>query len=305
MKHIMITGASGFVGSYLARMLLERGERVTGLGTSSCHPFAKAHDHFTWLSADTSREGAWQDLAAESDAIINLAGRNIFKRWSRTCKKAIYDSRILTTRNLVAGLGENWNGHLLSVSGMGYYGDRGDAVLDETEPGGSDFLAQVCADWEAAALEAKSKGAAVSLMRFGVILGQGGGALDVMGKVFKCFLGGPLGAGRQYFPWMHLADLGAAVAFLMQGKIGGTFNFCGPKPVRQREFARAMGRALKRPALTPAPACMVRLVMGELGTSLLMGQNATPKALQKEGFTFKYNTVEEALKEVYGSEFYA
>ncbi len=300
MKNIMITGASGFVGSYLSRILVERGYRVTGLGTSEGHPFEHTYEQFVWVSADTSRAGAWQDIANESDIIINLAGRTIFKPWTQAYKKAMYDSRVLTTWNLVAGLGEQWNGHLLSVSAVGYYGDRGDTVLDETEPCGNDFLAQLCMDWEAAALSAKSKGAVVSLMRFGVVLGQGGGALDVMGKAFKWFVGGPLGNGHQWFPWMHIEDLAAAVEFLIAGKVGGTFNFCGPEPVRQKSFAQALGRALKRPAMMPAPAFMVRMVMGELGESLLQGQKSLPKGLENAGFRFKYNTVDQALEAVYG-----
>ncbi|PIE61152.1 MAG: TIGR01777 family protein [Desulfobacterales bacterium] len=302
MKHIMITGASGFVGTYLSKMLVERGYRITGLGTSLGHDFENVYENFSWISEDTSQSGAWQDIAAGSDIIINLAGRTIFKPWTKTYKKAMYDSRVLTTRHLVAGLGENWHGHLLSASAVGYYGDRGNTVLAETEPCGNDFLAQVCKDWESAALDAKAKGAVVSMMRFGVVLGPDGGALDVMGKAFKWFVGGPLGNGRQWFPWIHIEDLAAAVEFLIDNKADGAFNFCGPEPVRQKAFAQALGQSLKRPAIMPAPAFMVRMVMGELGASLLQGQKSLPKGLENKGFTFKYNTVDQALNAVYRPE---
>lgn len=297
MKTILITGASGFVGQYLSRRMLASGHRVVGLGTSSAHPLAE-NENFVWVSADTTREGDWQDHVASAHIIVNLAGRSIFKPWTEAHKQAIYDSRILTTRNLVSALPDPWDGHLLSTSAVGFYGDRGEDVLTESEPFGRDFLARVCRDWEKAALKAENKGAVVSLMRFGVVLGDGG-ALDVMGMAFKFFLGGPLGSGNHWFPWIHIEDLARAVAFLAENPSGGPFNFTGPDPIRQKDFAKALGSALNRPAIMPAPAFMVKLVMGELGASLLQSQRALPAALEKEGFTFTYGTAAEALAAVY------
>ncbi|WDP85826.1 MAG: TIGR01777 family protein [Desulfobacter sp.] len=299
MKTILITGASGFVGRYLAKVLLDQNNAVIGLGTSSAHPFEQIYDAFTWISADTGLPGPWQNRVQEADVIINLAGRNIFNPWTRAYKKAIYDSRVKTTQNLVAALPNAWSGLFFSASAAGYYGDRGDTPLSETDLCGTDFLAMVCRDWEARAQSAAQKGARVLVMRFGVVLGQGGGALNLMGKAFKCFVGGPLGSGRQWFPWIHIQDLCQAVLFLLSGEHQGVFNFTGPVATRQKAFAHALGSALKRPAFMPAPAMMVKFFLGELGASLLQSQKALPVALEKSGFKFGYRTVKEALDSIY------
>ena len=301
MKSILITGASGFVGQILSRTMIDAGHRVIGLGTSKTHPLEKESDRFSWISADTTVKGPWQESVPTADVIVNLAGRSIFKPWTKAYKKVIYDSRILTTRNLVDALPDSWPGHLLSTSAVGYYGDRGEAVLTEAEPNGDDFLAQVCRDWEAEALRGQEKGAVVSRMRFGVVLGQGG-ALDVMGKAFKFFLGGPLGSGRHWFPWIHIKDLARAVDFIISENLGGAFNFTGPDPIRQKDFARALGNALHRPTVTPAPAFMVKWIMGELGASLLQSQKALPAVLEDKGFGFAFGTAAAALQAIYSGE---
>lgn len=297
MKTILISGASGFVGQYLSRRMLDQGHRVIGLGTSAAHPFG-GEENFFWARADTTEGGPWQAHAQGADVIVNLAGRSIFKPWTRAYKQQIYDSRILTTRHLVSALPDAWQGQFLSTSAAGYYGDRGDTALTEAEPAGSDFLAGVCRDWEAEAVKAEGKGAVVSLMRFGVVLGQGG-ALDVMGKAFRFGLGGPLGGGSHFFPWIHIRDLARAVDFLMTRKLGGPFNFTGAEAIRQKAFAGALGHALHRPAVMPAPAFMVKMIMGELGASLLQSQKALPDALVREGFTFDFPTAGRALEEIY------
>lgn len=300
MEQVLITGASGFVGKHLARHFLDKGHPVTGLGTSPGHEFEQAYENFTWVSADTSREGQWQDHAARADLLVNLAGRSIFKRWSKVYKQAIYDSRVLTTRHLVAALAGDRPVRLLSTSAVGFYGDKGDALLTEDEGPGRDFLARVCVDWEAEARKASDKGASVAVMRFGVVLGNDG-ALAVMAPAFKSFAGGPLGSGRQWFPWIHIKDLVSAVDFLAAADgPAGAFNFVGPEPVRQDAFSKALGRALHRPAIMPAPAFMVKLVMGELGASLLQSQRAAPEALENAGFTFGFPSVDAALSEIYG-----
>ena len=301
MKTVLITGASGFVGQALARKYLDAGWQVHGLGTSQNHPMADADEHFLWTSADTSQPGAWQDLAAQSDVIVNLAGRNIFKPWTKAYKKAIYDSRIQTTKYLVDAMPDDFKGQLINASAAGSYGDQGDTPLTETQSYGTGFLARVCRDWEAQAQRATSKGATVAVMRFGVVLGPGGGALEVMAPAFKMFAGGPLGSGAQWFPWIHLEDLLRAVFFLMEQNAQGIYNFTGPVPVRQKEFAKELGRALHRPAFVPAPAFFVRLFMGQLGDSLLQSQKALPAALETAGFKFKYDTVGSALTQIFKS----
>lgn len=299
MKTVLITGASGFVGQALAQKYLDAGWQVNGLGTSLNHPMADVHDNFFWTSADTSRPGDWQDLVAQSDVIVNLAGRNIFKRWTTEYKEAIYNSRIQTTKNLVDAMPGNFHGQLLNASAAGFYGDRGDTSLTETQSYGSGFLARICRDWEAQAQRATSKGATVAVMRFGVVLGSGGGALEVMARAFRMFVGGPLGSGDQWFPWVHLDDLVRGVFFLMEHNAQGLYNFTGPVPIRQKEFAKELGRALHRPAFMPAPAFFIRLFMGQLGDLFLCSQKALPAALETAGFRFEYDTVARALTQIF------
>jgi len=288
------------VGQTLAKKYLDAGWQVNGLGTSRNNSMADEYDNFFWTSADTSLPGDWQDLVAQSDVIVNLAGRNIFKRWTKEYKEAIYNSRIQTTKNLVDAMPDNFGGQLLNASAVGAYGDRGDTPLFETEPYGTGFLAQVSRDWEGQAQKAASKGATVAIMRFGVVLGSGG-ALAVMAPAFRMFAGGPLGSGDQWFSWIHLDDLVRGVFFLMEHNAQGIYNFTGPVPIRQKEFAEVLGRVLHRPAFMPAPAFFIKFFMGQLGASFLCSQKALPAALQTAGFRFEYNTVAGALTQIFKS----
>lgn len=296
---IVIAGASGFVGSALTRLLLTAGHEVTGLGTSKTHPLASMA-HFTWRVADTSLAGTWQEAVRQADAVVNLAGRTIFKRWSRAYKTQIADSRMLTTRNIVSAMnGENQT--LISTSAVGYYGSRGDRVLTEQSRPGTDFLARLSVDWERAALEAEKKAIRVAIMRFGVVLGAGGGALARMLPAFRMFAGGPLGNGRQWFSWIHMSDLLAAIQFLLDHENArGSYNFCAPGVVRQKDFARALGAALGRPAVLPAPSLALRLMMGEMAGVLLASQRVHPDRLVADGFTFRFPGVDSALADLVG-----
>jgi len=294
---IVIVGASGFVGRALSRCLLEQGHAVVGLGTSSRFP-VKLGSGFEWIRSDTTQAGAWQAAVADADVVVNLAGRTIFKRWTESYKKEIIASRVQTTRNLADAMtGEGQT--LLSTSAVGYYGSRGDEVLGEQAAAGDDFLARLSVDWEQAALAAEHKGARVAIMRFGVVLGAGGGALQQMLPAFRMFAGGPLGTGRQWFSWIHMNDVVAAVRFLMATiSSRGVYNFCAPGVVRQREFARALGKALGRPARMPAPAMALRLMMGAVAGVLLASQRVQPQRLIDDGFTFSFPEVEAALADL-------
>jgi hypothetical protein len=292
----LITGASGFVGSHLSQFLLDRNHSVTGL---SRKPPARLmqHERFRFISADTTRPGSWQESLSDVDAVVNLTGRSIFGRWSQAVKAEIRDSRILTTRHVVQGLPSGKKRMvLLSASGAGYYGSRGDEVLTEDTPAGEDFLARLAKDWEAEALAAAEKGVRVVLMRFGVVLGPGGGAMTQMIPAFKAFVGGPLGSGRQWFPWIHLHDLMAAVLFLIEHpELSGPVNVCAPNPVPNRDLAAALGQALNRPALMPAPAFMIRVSLGEFAEVLLGSQRTVPKKLLQHRFGFKYPDIRSAV----------
>jgi len=294
---IVVTGASGFVGTALSRFLLEQGHTVTGLGTSQGSGL-ESDAGFKWIRADTTRAGKWQEAVADADAVVNLAGRTIFKRWTRAYKRQIVDSRLKTTGHLVSAMaGENKI--FLSTSAVGYYGSRGEEILDEQEKAGDDFLARLSVDWEKAALAAQQQGARVAIMRFGVVLGAGGGALAQMVPAFRSFAGGPLGNGRQWFSWIHLADLLGAVRFLMGSENSqGVYNFCAPGVVRQKTFARALGKVLGRPALVPAPSIALRMIMGEMADMLLASQRVVPQRLIAEGFAFRFPDVDRALADL-------
>jgi len=295
---IFITGGLGFIGKHLSNFLLSSGHRVTAVGTRPSQSLI-TDERFVYISADTSQKGSWQEALQDTDAVINLAGKSIFGRWSKRYKKLIYDSRILTTRNVVESLPANKDIILCSASGIGYYGDRGDDILDEGEPGGDDFLAGVSREWEAEALRATEKGVRVVIARFGVVLGQNGGAMQQMIPAFRFFVGGPLGSGRQWFPWIHLEDLILAVKFILDNKdVDGPVNFCAPGQVRNRDFAKAMGRVLSRPAVMPAPGFMIRTVLGEFGASLLLSQRAAPEKLLSCGFNYKYPEIEAAIRDI-------
>jgi uncharacterized protein (TIGR01777 family) len=297
---ILITGGTGFVGSGLSQRLLELGHEVTVIGSSS-HCRLAAHPHLSYISADTTRTGDWQQRVAEQDGLINLAGRSIFNLWTASYKEAIYNSRILTTRNLVAALPANTNAVLLSTSAAGYYGDGGETEKTETSGNGDDFLARVCRDWEQEAGKAAEKGARVVLMRFGVVLGKGGGAIAAMKTPFQLGMGGPIGSGDQWFPWIHRDDLiGAALFLLTAEECRGPFNFTAPEPVRQKDFARQLAAALHRPAILPAPALALKLALGEFGRSLLQGQKALPRALTECGYLFTFPELQPALREIIG-----
>jgi uncharacterized protein (TIGR01777 family) len=297
---ILISGGSGFVGTNLANYLLGHGHRITAVARSA-DPHRIRHENYRYVSADTTQPGPWQAELETVEAVVNLAGATLFKRWTAAYKKQIYDSRVLTTRNLVAALPSGRNIAFCSASGAGYYGNRGDDLLTEGEGPGDDFLAGVSVDWEQAALRAETKGVRVALMRFGVVLGRGGGAMAKMIPAFKLFVGGSMGSGTQWFPWIHLDDLLAAVGFILANdQIKGPLNFCGPNPVQYRELARALGEVLRRPSLMPAPAFMIRLILGEFGNVFLASQRTLPAKLLRHGFSFQYPQIQDAIRAVVG-----
>ena len=296
---ILITGGTGFVGGFLSHYLVHRGHHVIATGTRPRH-ILDSGDSYTYISADTTVPGSWQGHVGEVDAVINLAGRNIFRYWTESAKRQIYKSRILTTRNVVMGMGKKQRPILLNASAIGYYGDQADAHLHESSPAGDDFLANVSVDWEKEALEAEVLGARVALLRFSVILGKDGGALVKMLPAFKCFVGGPMGSGRQWFSWMHIQDLARAVEMVLENEaIQGPINFCAPHPVRNQTFANSLGKALSRPAFIKIPAFVLKLIMGELGDVMLGSQRCVPQKLQRHGFEFRYPVLKNALENLF------
>jgi uncharacterized protein (TIGR01777 family) len=236
--------------------------------------------------------------------VINLAGASIFGRWTPKKKQAIYDSRILTTRNLVAALAlGDRRQFFCSTSAVGYYGPRGEEDLTEASPPGADFLAQLAQDWESEALKAQDLGVRVVITRFGLVLGREGGILGQMKPLFQFFLGGPTGSGQQWFSWIHQLDHARAFLFLQEHpEIYGPVNLAAPYPVRNREWARALGRALHRPSFMTAPAWMMRTILGEFADVALTGQRVLPQRLLQAGFAFQFPTVEAALADLLRTE---
>jgi uncharacterized protein (TIGR01777 family) len=292
---ILITGGTGFVGQHLAGFLLEKGHWVVATGTSDRHPLSGQKD-FEYVRADTTQTGAWQDEVGKAEAIVNLAGRTIFHRWTKAYKRQIVDSRILTTRNLVDALPSDRKVAFLSTSAVGYYGNRGDEKLTEDATAGTDFLAEVGIQWEAEAMRASSAHRVV-IMRFSVVLGADGGALAQMVPAYRMYAGGAMGSGRQWFPWIHMDDLMAAVDFCLADQdLRGPFNFCAPGSVTSKDFARSLGRALHRPAVLKVPTFALRIAMGEMGSVLLNSQRTIPARLVQAGFEFRYPDVDDALQ---------
>jgi hypothetical protein len=294
---ILITGGTGFVGKQLTSRLIQEGNEVTIL-TRSLKESGQPPKGISYLQGDPTQKGPWQEAIPGHDVIINLAGASI---WSDEYKKLIRDSRVFTTRNIIEGIPSKFEKEisLFSTSAVGYYGFHGDEELDEESPPGNDFLARLAIEWEAEALKAKEKGARVVITRFGIVLGEKGGALGQMIPLFKKFIGGPIGSGQQWFSWVHIKDLAEAFAFLIKHpEIPGPVNVCSPNPLKNKDLAKALGRALHRPSFMPAPGFMIKLVLGEFGSVILEGQRVLPRRLLEKGFTFQYPDIDKALQNI-------
>jgi len=297
---IFITGGTGFVGSRLTSRLIQEGNEVTILSRSGGGP-AREPGGISYIQGDPTQKGPWQEAIGSHEVIINLAGASIFSRWTEERKRAILESRIHTTRNIVEGIPSRAEKPIafLSTSAVGYYGFCGDEELVEDSPPGNDFLSRLAVEWEGEALKAEEKEVRVVLMRFGIVLGEGGGALGQMIPLFKKYIGGPLGSGKQWFSWIHVQDLAGAIVFLMNHpEISGPVNLCSPNPVMNRGLAEALGKALRRPSFLTAPGFMLRWVLGEFGSVLLEGQRVIPRRLLDRGFVFQYPGIDQALQHI-------
>jgi uncharacterized protein len=300
---LFITGGTGFVGSYLTGGFTRLGHEVSVL-TRSMGTGRTLPQGASFVEGDPRESGPWQQRAAEHDVIVNLAGATIFTLWTRKARRAIMDSRMLTTRHVVDAMAAAPGKiQLLSASAVGYYGSREDDVLlDEMSPPGDDFLAEVGRRWESEAGRAKSLGARVVLCRLGIILGADGGALAKMAPAFKYCVGSPLGGGKQWFPWIHQQDLLNIMSFLLEHPhIVGPVNCTAPAPVRNEEMSKILAQVLHRPLFMPSvPRFVLKTILGEFGDVLLKGQRAIPRRLLDEGFQFRFPTFKEALVDLLG-----
>jgi uncharacterized protein len=307
---IVIAGGTGFLGSPLAEVYAEEGHDVRLL-TRSLAPGQSLHESGTGVPGITrvgwkpdGGAGAWRAAIDGSDAVINLAGESIGdKRWTPVRKALLRDSRLLATRSLIAAMAEVAKppAVFVSISGVGYYGDGRDEVKTEDSPAGNDFLAHLCQDWEAEARKATAPGLRVAIVRTGVVLERGGGALPRMLTPFRLFAGGRLGSGRQYLSWIHRLDWVEMIRWIVAtNTANGTFNATAPHPVTNRQFSRALGRALHRPALLPAPGFALRLALGEFAASILTGQRVIPARAKTMGYHFRYPEIDIAFRGIFG-----
>jgi len=293
-----VVGATGFVGKALVAALTERGDAVVAFSRDP----AKARRALPGVADARSLEAITAEGVEDLDAVVNLAGESIgAKRWDAEYKAAILESRVRTTRRVVDAIGAAGRRPkvLVNASAVGFYGPRGDEEVTEATPSGDDFLSGVCREWEREAERVSSFGAREVRLRLGVVLGDGGGSLEKMLLPFKMFVGGPVGDGRQWFSWVHLADVvGAIVWALDHPTLHGPVNVTAPEPVRFRDFAEALGRRLRRPSWLPVPAFALRLAMGQMAEVVVTGQRAVPAALIADGYSFKYSRIDDALAAV-------
>jgi uncharacterized protein len=299
--NIFMTGGTGFLGTSLASAFSRHNHAVTILSRSASKP-ERLPPQVSLIQGNPVERGAWQEQAAAHDVIVNLAGASIFHRWTAEHKRAMRQSRIDTTRHLVEALTEPTKKTrlLLSASAVGYYGFHGDEELDESNPPGGDFLAGLTRDWEAAATAAEQYAVRVVTCRFGIVLGEGGGAFEKMLPAFKMGLGSPLGSGRQWFSWIHRQDLIRIFLFLLdRDDVTGPVNCTAPQPVTNKELTAAMGEVLHRPIFLPrAPSFLLKAALGDLGSVVLEGQRVLPRKLQAAGFAFEYPEIRKALADL-------
>jgi hypothetical protein len=283
--NIAITGASGFIGRALVSRIANLGQTTRGISTRS-------------RIAHSALNGC--------EAVIHLAGEPVAQRWTAAAKERIRNSRVEGTRNLVqaiAAMDTKRPSVLVSASAIGYYGSRGDEILTEDASPGADFLSEVCLAWEQEAREAEKLGVRVVTPRFGVVLGQGGGALQMMLPAFRLGAGGRIGSGTQWMSWIHVDDLVNLITFAVShAALQGPANATAPNPVTNGDFTRELAQALHRPALIPVPEFALRLLFGEMSSMLTGSQRAIPRAALDAGFKFRYSDLGSALAALFGSQ---
>lgn len=296
---VIITGGTGFLGGYLVKELLKRGDSVIILSRNP-EKYESANSNLTYEGYD-----AVDEVVDGSDVVINLAGYNLFdKKWTDEIKSAILKSRVNTTRKMVDGIkkAKKKPSVFISASAVGYYGSQRDTILTEKNSSGDDYLSRVCVQWEEEARKLDIPNVRVCIPRLGILLEKDGGALDKMITPFNLFIGGPLGSGHQYFPWIHMQDTVNALLFAIQQKdFSGVFNVTAPVPVTMSVFAKELGSAMSRPSLFKVPEFALKVVLGEAAEALTASQRVIPQKLLDAGFTFAYKKAGDALKSILNS----
>ncbi len=306
---IGITGATGLIGGALASELAGRGHEVVALTRRAGAPggLPPGVRSAQWDPNGDGTDARLVGVLEELDALVHLAGEPVGKRWTPARKRAIRESRVGGTKTLVAALGAAGNrpARFLAASAVGYYGPRGDEELDEEATPGIDFLGEVCTEWEDAAGGARQAGIETVSMRIGVVLSPRGGALATMLPPFRMGVGGRVGSGRQWMPWIHLDDVAAAMVHLLEAPAGSlepVYNLTAPNPVTNADFTSALGKAIRRPTILPVPGFGMRLAFGEMaGALLLSGQRVVPRRLLASGFEFRHSEIGPALTDLVGN----
>jgi uncharacterized protein (TIGR01777 family) len=293
----LLTGATGYIGRRLVAHLLENGHSVNYVARQRSQELDSRAAFHHWDRTDEPR----LDSVPRLDAVFHLAGEPVSQRWTADVKKRIMGSRVDGTRKLVAAIGrlKSKPAVLVSTSAVGFYGDRGDEPLTEESAAGQGFLADVCKGWEREAMQARTLGLRVVLLRVATVLGKGGGALKPMLVPFKLGLGGRFGNGKQWMPWIHLDDLVSLYLYAAQnGSAEGTLNASAPNVVTNEQFTKTLGNVLGRPTLLPAPRFALRAVLGELADFVLSSQRVIPEATERAGFAFQYRYLDDALRAI-------
>jgi hypothetical protein len=296
---VLLSGASGFIGSALCDALLARGDTVVGLSRDPQRA-RSTNPSVIWHAWEPTLERPPAEALENVDGVVNLEGEKINQRWTEDAKRRIMESRRVGTRNLVAAIGamERKPGVLVNQSAIGFYGDRGEAMVDESAEPGEGYDAEVVREWETAAHEAEGTGVRLVIVRTGHVLDPRGGLLGELLTPFKLGVGGPIAGGRQYMSWVHIDDeIGILLWALDDERVSGTINSTAPKPVTNREFSAAIGRALHRPASVPVPGFVLDLKFGsEFGKVLRGGQRVMPRRALDLGYVFKYPEIDGALQ---------
>ncbi|MCK9996122.1 MAG: TIGR01777 family oxidoreductase [Candidatus Krumholzibacteria bacterium] len=298
---VFVTGGTGLVGRAVIPLFLDRGDEVLCLTRDPARAREVLPAGTEILGGDPTMPGDWQDRLATCSGVVNLAGSPVADGlWTGRRKQRIRRSRLATTENIVTALGAcDQAMTLVSASAVGYYGNRGEIALDEASEPGSGFLARLALEWEHTALKAEREDVRIALIRIGVVLSGDGGVLARMLPVFRRGLGGPLGNGKQYFPWVHIEDLVRLILFVLDNsEISGPVNAVVPDPPRQKEFTAAVGSALHKRAFMPLPGFVLQGLMGEMSSMLLGSQRAVPNVLKAAGFKFKFGELDKALDDL-------
>ena len=300
---VIISGATGFIGRKLALSLAESEHEVIALTRDPRKAPEEFQGRIRPVRWDGRSSEGWLELASGALALVNLAGENIGAgRWTDKRKQAILGSRVAAGRAMMDAVEKSSvrPKALIQASAVGYYGPRADEELDESAPSGRGFLAATVREWENSTAPAVSLGVRRAVVRSGIVLDREGGVLSPFLRQFRLFVGGPLGSGKQWFSWIHRRDEVAAILFLLErDDLAGVFNLTAPHPLTSKDFARTLGRALKRPAWFPVPAFLLRLLFGQKAEeTLLSGQRVLPRALLRAGFRFSYPDLEIALAQI-------